>query len=106
MSSEVNAILSEKDAIARLQSLDEVERRLSDTLIRMKTEFSVTDKELASLRSTAKEKFGTDDIAELRELYREGLKVNSDNIFEYEAKLSDAEKLINAASEQLKLLEQ
>lgn len=100
--SDLNAVtLSEKEAAARLQELHENERRLSDSLIRMKAEHGSASKDLASLQETSREKFGTDDIGELRQMYRKGLETNTESILAYEAGLQDIEKLLNAATEQL-----
>lgn len=101
MSNQPVPTLSEKEAAARLQDLSEKELQLSHSLIRMKAEHEMASKELANLKAIALEKFGTDDIASLRLLYKEGLESNSSKILAFEEGLSDIEKLLNAASQQL-----
>lgn len=104
MSSQTD-VLSERDASSRLLALNAKERNISNEIIRMKAELSAVERELAKARSDAKERFGTDDLDELRLLYRQSLESNSAKIMGYSEGLDDAQKLVDHMNESLRQLE-
>jgi hypothetical protein len=98
--------MSEKEAIDKLQQLKEKERTLNEKLIRMKAESSSVSKELDALKADARAEFGTDNLEELRALYRKNMEENSASIIQFSKGLEDIELILGHVESQLKELDQ
>lgn len=77
-------ILSEKQAIDRLQSLSSTVQNLNESIIRLKTQKEQTEKDLASVESRSIAEFGTCNLNEMRDIYRSRIAEQSKAILEYE----------------------
>ena len=77
-------ILSEKQAIERLQSLSTTVQNLNERIIRLKTQKEQTEKDLAAIERRSIEEFGTCNINDMRDIYRKRISEQSKSILEYE----------------------
>jgi coproporphyrinogen III oxidase-like Fe-S oxidoreductase len=93
--------LTDKEAVAKLQELHQKERALSEIIMKMKAEQSVTLSSLEQLKSEARQEFGTDNIEELRKMYRTLMEQNSASIIEYEKGIQHASSVVEQIKQSL-----
>lgn len=80
-------ILNEKQAVERLQDLSSKALELNERIIRLKTQKEQNEKELASIENKSMEEFGTSDLTEMRNIYRNKVSEQSKAILEYEQEI-------------------
>lgn len=102
----VKNVLSDKEAVAKLQHLHQVERTLSETIIQLKTEHSVASANLEAIKAEARADFGTDDLEKLRELYRNILEQNSSSILSFEEGILNAQAVVDRVKQGLRALDE
>jgi hypothetical protein len=75
-------------------------RARHDTLrtekVRIERDIETNEQRLAEALATAKAKFGTDDIEQLREMVRENYRTNTENTDAYAAKIDQIERNLAA----------
>lgn len=87
-------MFTDQEAVAKLQQLHQFERKLSDTIIQLRAEHSLTSTTLEALKAEALAEFKTSDIVALRELYRNIMEENTSNIKAFELSLNTTNEVL------------
>ena len=92
---------SAEDLNERLNTLRQRERSANEKLMRLKIELQNMRDALAKAKKEARGQFGTDDVSELREMYRKTLAENAAAVQSYEQGIGEVERIISEIESRL-----
>lgn len=93
--------MQKNDMAQRLTSLNERERKTQDDEIRIRAQAENIQTQLEAAQKDAREKFGTDDLTELRQKYSKARDEDLRAMGEYEQTLSLREEILDTISQNL-----
>lgn len=96
-----HAPLTASDALKKQQELYARERKASDEIIRLQSRFESVSSELEQSRAEAMQRFGTSDIGQLRDQYRQIMQANEKSLAAFESNIADAENIIAQINNEL-----
>jgi hypothetical protein len=96
--------MQKNEMAQRLTSLNERERKTQDEEIRIRAQAENIQTQLETAQREAREKFGTDDLTELRQKYSKARDEDLRAMGEYEETLKTREEILDAISHNLDTL--
>jgi hypothetical protein len=93
--------MQKNEMAQRLTSLNERERKTQDEEIRIRAQAENIQTQLEAAQKDAREKFGTDDLTELRQKYSKARDEDLRAMDEYDQTLSLREEILDTISQSL-----
>lgn len=93
--------MQKNEMAQRLTALNERERKTQDDEIRIRAQAENIQTQLEAAQREAREKFGTDDLAELRQKYSKARDEDLRAMGEYEQTLTMREEILDTISQNL-----
>ena len=79
----------------QMNELSQRAGRANEKLIRLKMELETAEGNLARAKREAVQLFGTDDVAQLREKYRQMMSANAQALIQYEQNIAQVEQILD-----------
>mgnify|MGYP003406958287 CR=1 FL=1 len=93
--------MQKNEMAQRLTALNDRERKTQDQEIKIRAQAENIQVQLEAAQKEAREKFGTDDLAELRQKYSKAREEDTRALGEYEQTLSMREEILDTISQNL-----